>query len=111
MERTPLRRRRPRRAKTEPRRSTPLERTPSMVATELQRAAVVGLRCVVCGTERGIDPAHLIARSLGVCGDRCVWCRCAGAVIAPTTAESSTCCRTSSPPGGRSSRTQSGTSD
>ncbi|MGN6171026.1 MAG: hypothetical protein ACTHQQ_23065 [Solirubrobacteraceae bacterium] len=40
-----------------------------MAATECQRAAVAGRPCIVCGTERRIDPAHLIPRSLGGCGD------------------------------------------
>jgi hypothetical protein len=69
MKRTPLRRRAPLRANTELRRSTPLERTPSMVASERQRAAVAGARCLVCGTDRRIDPAHLIPRSLGGRGE------------------------------------------
>ena len=69
MKRARLRRRHPLRAKTELRRSAPLERTPSMAATERQRAAVAGLRCIVCGTDRRIDAAHLIPRSLGGCGD------------------------------------------
>jgi hypothetical protein len=46
-----------------------LQRTQSMAATDAQRAAVAGRRCVVCGTDRRIDPAHLIQRSLGGCGD------------------------------------------
>jgi hypothetical protein len=40
-----------------------------MVATDSQRAAVVGRTCIVCGSDRRIDPAHLIPRSLGGCGD------------------------------------------
>ena len=40
-----------------------------MAATERQRAAVAGRTCIVCGTDRRIDPAHLIPRSLGGCGD------------------------------------------
>jgi hypothetical protein len=40
-----------------------------MAATESQRAAVAGSRCSVCGGDRRIDPAHLIPRSLGGCGD------------------------------------------
>jgi hypothetical protein len=40
-----------------------------MAATERQRAAVAGRRCIVCGSDRRIDPAHLIPRSLGGCGD------------------------------------------
>ena len=69
MKRTRLRRRAPLRAKEPLRRSKPIRRTPSMAATERQRAAVAGRRCVVCGTDRRIDPAHLIPRSLGGCGD------------------------------------------
>jgi hypothetical protein len=49
-----------------------------MAATERQRAAVAGRRCIVCGTDRRIDPAHLIPRSLGGCGDplcTCPLCR------------------------------------
>jgi hypothetical protein len=40
-----------------------------MAATERQRAAVAGRSCIVCGTDRRIDPSHLIPRSLGGCGD------------------------------------------
>jgi hypothetical protein len=69
MKRTPMRRGRPLRAKTELRRSTLLERTPSMVATDRQRAAVARRTCIVCGTGERIDPAHLIPRSLGGCGE------------------------------------------
>jgi len=69
MKRTPLPRRAPLRAKAELRRSTPLQRTPSMAATDAQRAAVAGRCCVVCGTNRRIDPAHLVSRSLGGCGE------------------------------------------
>jgi hypothetical protein len=39
-----------------------------MAATERQRAAVTGRSCIVCGTDRRIDAAHLIPRSLGGCG-------------------------------------------
>ena len=50
------------------RRSRSLRRTESMAATDRQRR---GRRraCVVCGADRRIDPAHLIPRSLGGCGD------------------------------------------
>jgi hypothetical protein len=61
MKRTPLRRRAPLRAKTTLQRSTPLERTASLSATERQRAAVAGRTCIVCGTGRRIDPAHLLS--------------------------------------------------
>jgi hypothetical protein len=40
-----------------------------MAASDRQRAAVAGRRCIVCGAETRIDPAHLIPRSLGGCGD------------------------------------------
>ena len=65
MKRTPMRRR----AKKQLRRTKPLQRTASMVASERQRAAVAGRRCIVCAAEARIDPAHLIPRSLGGCGD------------------------------------------
>jgi hypothetical protein len=77
MKRTPMRRRAPLRAKTRLRRSKPFARTPSLAATERQRAAVTGRCCVVRGGDKGIDPAHLIPRSLGGCGDRlCVVALC-----------------------------------
>ena len=79
MKRTPLRRRAKLRANTPLRRTKPLQRAASMVASERQRAAVDGRCCVVCGTDRGIDPAHLIPRSLGGCGDPlCVVPLCRG---------------------------------
>lgn len=62
MKRTPLRRRTKLRVKTPLRRNKLLQRRPSMAATERQRAAVAGLRCIVCGSDG--DPAHLIPRSL-----------------------------------------------
>jgi hypothetical protein len=70
MKRTPLRRRVSLRAKTKLRRTTALQRTASMAATDGQRAAVAGRTCIVCRSNRQIDPAHLISRSLGGCGDR-----------------------------------------
>jgi len=69
MKRTPLRRRAKLRARKPLQRSSSLQRTPSMVATDAQRAAVAGRSCIVCGTDRRIDPAHLIPRSMGGCGD------------------------------------------
>ena len=69
MKRTPMRRRARLRAKKQLRRSKPLERTASMAASERQRAAVAGRSCIVCGADKRIDPAHLIPRSLGGCGD------------------------------------------
>ena len=69
MKRTPLRRRAQLRARTPLRRTTPLQQTPSMAATDSQRLAVAGRTCIVCGAAQGVDPAHLIPRSLGGCGD------------------------------------------
>ena len=69
MKRTPLRRCAKLRAEKPLRRKSSLRRTPSMVATDAQRAAVAGRCCIVCGADRRIDPAHLIPRSLGGCGD------------------------------------------
>ena len=69
MKRTPTRRRARLRAKKQLRRTKPLQRTASMAASERQRAAVAGRRCIVCAAEARIDPAHLIPRSLGGCGD------------------------------------------
>src|SRR5437764_14095436 len=69
MKRTSLRRRTPLRAKAHLRRTKPLRRPPAMAATDAQRAAVAGRTCIVCGTDKRIDPAHLIPRSLGGCGD------------------------------------------
>jgi hypothetical protein len=79
MKRTPLRRRAKLRARTPLRRTTPLARTASLVATERQRLAVAGRPCIVCGATTAVDPAHLITRSLGGCGDPlCIvpLCRC-----------------------------------
>jgi hypothetical protein len=69
MKRTPLRRRAQLRARTPLRRTAPLRRTESLAATDSQRAAVAGRPCVVCGGTDGVDPAHVIPRSLGGCGD------------------------------------------
>ena len=69
MKRTPPKRRSPLQVKTRLRRSKPLQQRASMAATERQRAAVAGMTCIVCGTDRRIDPAHLIPRSMGGCGD------------------------------------------
>ena len=60
MKRTPLRRRAKLRARKPLQRSSSPLRTPSMVATDAQRAAVAGRSCIVCGTDRRIDPAHVI---------------------------------------------------
>ena len=110
MKRTRLRRRAPLRAKKPLRRSAPIRRTPAMAASAAQRAAVAGRRCIVCGTDRRIDPAHLIPRSLGGCGDAaCCVPLCRRSPSAPTTPASSTCSRIWSRRGGRSSRTPSGT--
>ena len=77
MKRTPLRRRAKLRARKQLQRNTSLQRTPAMAATEAQRAAVAGRNCIVCGDGSRIDPAHLIPRSLGGCGDAlCVTALC-----------------------------------
>ena len=69
MKRTPLRRRVKLRARTPLRRTKPLQRTPSLAASDAQPAAVAGRPCIVCGAESRVDPAHLISRSLGGCGE------------------------------------------
>jgi hypothetical protein len=51
------------------RRKTPLPRSGSMAASAAQRAAVAGHVCIVCGTDKRVDPTHVIPRSLGGCGD------------------------------------------
>ena len=80
-----------------------------MAATDAQRAAVAGRKCIVCGADRRVDPAHLIPESLGGCGDAL----CVTALVAratePTIAANSTCCPTSSRRTGHRSRTPSGT--
>jgi hypothetical protein len=77
MKRTQLRRRGSLRAQSKLRRSTPLKHTASMTATDRQRGAVAGRTCIVCEADRRIDPAHLIPRSLGGCGDPlCVTALC-----------------------------------
>ena len=109
MKRTPLRRRAKLRARKPLQRRSSLQRTASMAATDAQRAAVAGRGCIVCGTDRRIDPAHLIPRSMGGCGDPlCVVPACR-VHTGPTTAASSTCCPTWSRRGGRSSHMPSGT--
>jgi hypothetical protein len=40
-----------------------------MAATDAQRAAVAGRPCIVCGADKRVDPAHVISRSMGGCGD------------------------------------------
>ena len=69
MKRTPLRQRAQLRVRTPLRRTTPLARTASLPATDSQRLAVAGRPCIVCGATHAVDPAHLIPRSLGGCGD------------------------------------------
>jgi len=109
MKRTPLRRRAKLRARKPLRRSSSLQRTPLMAATDAQRAAVAGRCCIVCGTDRRIDPAHLIPRSLAGAAISFVWSPHAVAATVPTTAESWICCPTWSRRGGRSSRMPWGT--
>jgi hypothetical protein len=74
MKRTSLRRRAKLRARKPLQRNSSLQRTSAMAATDAQRAAVAGRCGIVCGTDRRIDPSHLIPRSLGGCGDPLV-CR------------------------------------
>jgi hypothetical protein len=69
MKPSPLHRRAKLRARTPLRRTTPLQRTTALAASDSQRAAVAGRPCIVCDAVHGIDPAHLISRSLGGCGD------------------------------------------
>lgn len=69
MKRAPLRRRAQLRARKPLRRTTPLRRTDSLTATDQQRSAVAGRPCIVCGATHRVDPAHLIPKSLGGCGD------------------------------------------
>jgi hypothetical protein len=69
MKRALLRRRAKLRARKPLQRTTPLKRSAAMAASDRQRDAVAGRPCIVCGTDRRIDPAHLIPRSLGGCGD------------------------------------------
>lgn len=77
MKRTPLRRRAKLRPRKQLRRSASLQRTAALAATEAQRAAVAGRTCIVCGTDRRIDPAHLIPKSMGGCGHAlCVTALC-----------------------------------
>jgi hypothetical protein len=77
MKRTPLRRRAKPRARKPLQRKTPLQRTNSMAATDAQRAAVAGRCCIVCGANRRVDPAHLVPKSLGGCGNAlCVTALC-----------------------------------
>ncbi len=77
MKRSSLRRRARLRARAPLRRATPLRPTPSLAATAAQRAAVAGRPCIACDATHGIDPAHLIPRSLGGCGDAlCVVALC-----------------------------------
>jgi hypothetical protein len=66
MKRMPLRRSAALRTRKQLRRTSPLKRSPSMGASYTQRLAVRGRCCIVCGTEKRIDPAHLVPRSLGV---------------------------------------------
>jgi hypothetical protein len=76
-----------------------------MAATDAQRAAVAGRSCIICGAVKRVDPAHLIPRAMGGCGDAaCVTARSVVRVTGHTTAASSTSSRTWSRDGGRSSR-------
>jgi hypothetical protein len=110
MKRTSLRRRTQLRTRTTLRRRTPIRKAPSLAATDSQRAAVAGWTCIACGSDRQIDPVHLIPRSLGGCGDpMCVVPLCRSCHRAYDTGRLDLL-PTSSPRGGPSSRTPSGTS-
>jgi hypothetical protein len=83
MRRTPIRRGRPLRPGRPPARRAPLKRTTALKRTAFapasvaQRAKVKGRRCLVCASPTRIDPAHLIARSVGGCDDAlCVVALC-----------------------------------
>jgi hypothetical protein len=79
MKRTPLRRRTGLRARSPLKRTTPLKRSPAMAASEAQRHAVAGRPCIVCGAKSGVDPAHVIPKSLGGCShDLCCVSLCRG---------------------------------
>jgi len=59
------------------RRLTPLAASAPKAASAAQRAKVEGLACVVCEARDGVDPAHLVPRSLGGCDDpACVVALC-----------------------------------
>jgi hypothetical protein len=74
--RTALRRGRPAARRT-PLKRTALKRGPFAPASPAQRAKVAGRRCLVCSSPTRIDPAHLIARSVGGCDDAlCVVALC-----------------------------------
>jgi hypothetical protein len=64
MKRTSLRRRTQLRSRAPLRRATPLRRGRSLDATDPQRAAVARRACIGCGSDRPIDPAHVMPRSL-----------------------------------------------
>lgn len=56
-----------------------MRRARALAASDAQRATVAGRCCIVCGADRRIDPAHLIPRSLGGCGEvLCVIPLCRG---------------------------------
>jgi len=65
--RTPLRRSESPTTRVPLRRRAALQQSPSMAASEAQRAKVAAERCIVCHTPTRIDPAHVIPRSLGGC--------------------------------------------
>jgi hypothetical protein len=75
--RTALRRGRPPTRRATLKRTTPLQRVACAPASPAQRAKVSGRRCLVCGNDARIDPAHLVPRSLGGCDDAlCVIALC-----------------------------------
>lgn len=72
-----MRRGHPPARRTPLKRTTALKRTAFAPASAAQRAKVKGWRCLVCSISTRIDPAHLIARSVGGCDDAlCVVALC-----------------------------------
>jgi hypothetical protein len=65
--RSALRRSSALRQTTQLRRRVALQRSPSLAASEDQRQKVAARPCLVCNATTGIDPAHVIPRSLGGC--------------------------------------------
>jgi hypothetical protein len=75
MKRTPLRRRAQSLTRTPLgrgatlKRRAPLKRSATVEASAAQRDAVRGRPCIVCGSDRHADPAHVIPKSMGGCDD------------------------------------------
>ena len=74
---TPLTRTGPPARRTPLRRTTRLTAAGPAAASAAQRRKVTGRPCLVCGARRGVDPAHLVPRSLGGCdAPECVIALC-----------------------------------